>query len=131
MSYYKWSYLDKGRVAEGHNSAVADDDGKAYVVYHTRFNDGTEGHQVRVHQLFTAKTEVLLRRRLSIQARHYLSLHIAMMKWQENTKLYYTNKRWTIITLNVAMKKLSSLIKMELLQVIIQVHGCSQKTGHT
>lgn len=27
------------------------------------------------------------------------------------------------------MKKLSSLIKMELLQVIIQVHGCSQKTG--
>ena len=24
MSYYKWSYLDKGRVAEGHNSAVAD-----------------------------------------------------------------------------------------------------------
>ena len=26
MSYYKWSYLDKGRVAEGHNSAVADDD---------------------------------------------------------------------------------------------------------
>ena len=55
MSYYKWSYLDKGRVAEGHNSAVADDDGKAYVVYHTRFNDGTEGHQVRVHQLFKAK----------------------------------------------------------------------------
>lgn len=55
MSYYKWSYLDKGRVAQGHNSAVVDNDGKTYLVYHTRFNDGTEGHQVRVHQLFTAK----------------------------------------------------------------------------
>ena len=55
MSYYNWHYLDKGRVAQGHNSAVVDDDGKAYVVYHTRFNDGTESHEVRVHQLFKAK----------------------------------------------------------------------------
>lgn len=55
MSYYNWHYLDKGRVAQGHNSAVVDDDGKAYVVYHTRFNDGSEGHEVRVHQLFTAE----------------------------------------------------------------------------
>lgn len=55
MSYYKWSYLDKGRVAQGHNSAIVDNDGKTYLVYHTRFNDGTESHEVRVHQLFTAK----------------------------------------------------------------------------
>lgn len=55
MSYYKWSYLDKGYVAQGHNSAVVDNDGKTYLVYHTRFNDGTESHEVRVHQLFTAK----------------------------------------------------------------------------
>lgn len=55
MSYYDWHYLDKGRVAEGHNSAVVDDDGKAYVIYHTRFNDGTESHEMRVHQLFTAE----------------------------------------------------------------------------
>ena len=34
---------------------MKDDDGKAYVVYHTRFADGTEGHQVRVHQLFENK----------------------------------------------------------------------------
>ncbi len=55
MSYYDWHYLDKGRVAEGHNSAVVDDDGKAYLIYHTRFNDGSEGHEMRVHQLFTAE----------------------------------------------------------------------------
>ena len=54
MSYYNWHYLDKGRVAQGHNSAVVDTDGKTYLIYHTRFNDGSEGHEVRVHQLFTA-----------------------------------------------------------------------------
>ncbi len=54
MSYYNWHYLDKGRVAQGHNSAVVDTDGKTYLVYHTRFNDGSEGHEVRVHQLFKA-----------------------------------------------------------------------------
>ncbi|MFQ9933933.1 MAG: lipocalin-like domain-containing protein, partial [Lachnospiraceae bacterium] len=53
MTYYQWSYMKYGQVAQGHNSALVDDDGKAYVVYHTRTNDGTEGHQVRVHQLFT------------------------------------------------------------------------------
>ena len=55
MSYYKWSWMEKGFTAQGHNSAVVDDEGKSYLVYHTRFNDGTEGHQVRVHQLFHAK----------------------------------------------------------------------------
>ncbi len=52
MSGYQWSYMQTGYVAQGHNSAFVDDDGKAYVIYHTRFNDGTEGHQVRVHQMF-------------------------------------------------------------------------------
>ena len=42
-------------VAQGHNSAMVDDDGKMYLVYHTRFqsDSGTnEGHQIRVHQIF-------------------------------------------------------------------------------
>lgn len=49
---YKWNTMNVGQVAQGHNSVLVDSDGKAYVVYHTRFADGTEGHQVRVHQLF-------------------------------------------------------------------------------
>lgn len=53
MTYYKWSNWKYAQVAQGHNSAFVDSDGKAYVVYHTRTNDGTEGHSVRVHQLFT------------------------------------------------------------------------------
>ena len=52
MTYYKWSFSKYAQVAQGHNSAFIDEDGKAYVVYHTRTNDGTEGHTVKVHQLF-------------------------------------------------------------------------------
>lgn len=55
MSYYRWNWMSKGHTAQGHNSAMVDSDGKSFLVYHTRFNDGTEGHQVRVHQLFRAK----------------------------------------------------------------------------
>ncbi len=55
MSYYKWGWMDDGYTAQGHNSAVLDHDGKSFLVYHTRFDDGTESHQVRVHQLFQTK----------------------------------------------------------------------------
>lgn len=53
MGSYKWGGLTTGECAQGHNSAVTDAEGRAFVVYHTKFNDGTVGHQVRVHQLFT------------------------------------------------------------------------------
>ncbi len=60
MSYYKWSFLKNGYTAQGHNSAFVDDDGKAYVIYHNKTDDGTEGHQVRVHQLFTTENKGLV-----------------------------------------------------------------------
>lgn len=41
-----------GELAQGHNSALLDTDGRAYLVYHTRFDDGAEGFQNRIHQLF-------------------------------------------------------------------------------
>ncbi len=59
MSYYQYGWMDDGFTAQGHNSAIVDDDGKSFLVYHTRFNDGTEGHQVRVHQLFQTKNGYL------------------------------------------------------------------------
>lgn len=37
-------------MATGHNSAFIDDDGKRYIVYHTRFNTDSEAHSPRVHQ---------------------------------------------------------------------------------
>ncbi|MCC8167846.1 MAG: family 43 glycosylhydrolase, partial [Clostridiales bacterium] len=53
MTYYKWSFQTYAQVAQGHNSIYYDEDsGKIYLVYHRRTNDGTEGHEVRVHQMF-------------------------------------------------------------------------------
>lgn len=49
---YKWDAMSGAEIAQGHNSAFVDDKGRAFVVYHTRFSNAGEGHQVRVHQLF-------------------------------------------------------------------------------
>lgn len=60
---YDMSGLAKVQVAQGHNSALVDDDGKIYLVYHTRFqsdNGKNEGHQVRVHQLFVNEDDWLI-----------------------------------------------------------------------
>ena len=40
-------------MATGHNSAFIDkNDGKMYIVYHTRFDNGSEAHSPRVKQFF-------------------------------------------------------------------------------
>lgn len=52
MEGYQWETMPKGEVAQGHNSAFVDDKGRDFVVYHTKFNDGSFGHEVRIHQLF-------------------------------------------------------------------------------
>ena len=36
----------------GHNSVLYDDNGKDFLITHTRFKDKGEGHQVRVHEMF-------------------------------------------------------------------------------
>lgn len=46
------SNASKGYMSPGHNSAIVDNNGNHYLIYHTRFNLGTEWHQVRVHQQF-------------------------------------------------------------------------------
>lgn len=61
MTYYQWSCNNVGQIAQGHNSVLYDN-GKIFLVYHTRFDDGTytnasgtfnnEFHEVRVHQMF-------------------------------------------------------------------------------
>ncbi len=55
--------LPKVQVAQGHNSALLDDDGKVYLVYHTRFQSETgedEYHEVRVHQMFVNEDDWLV-----------------------------------------------------------------------
>ncbi|MCR5106055.1 MAG: leucine-rich repeat protein [Eubacterium sp.] len=53
MGNYQWDgTMSVGEISQGHNSATVREDGRAFVVYHTKFNDGTVSHQVRVHELF-------------------------------------------------------------------------------
>ena len=49
---YKWDPMSGAEIAQGHNSAFTDKQGRSFVVYHSRFSNGGEGHEVRVHQLF-------------------------------------------------------------------------------
>lgn len=54
-AYSEWGNQAKGNVGErsqGHNSIIAAEDGRIYLVYHTRFQNRAEEHQVRVHQVF-------------------------------------------------------------------------------
>lgn len=53
-NYYLPS-LEAGYKATGHNSAFIDDDGKKYVVYHTRFDKPSERHTPKVKQYLTNK----------------------------------------------------------------------------
>ena len=50
-----WGLMTVGECAQGHNSACQDDMGRTFLVSHTKFNDGTIGHQIRVYQLFVNK----------------------------------------------------------------------------
>lgn len=53
MSSLQWSGNDNANieVSQGHNSALVDDDGTTYLVYHTRFSGRGEEHEVRVREL--------------------------------------------------------------------------------
>ena len=53
-AYGEWGNVAVGASSErsqGHNSVLVKD-GRTYLVYHTRFQDRGEQHEVRVHQLF-------------------------------------------------------------------------------
>ena len=57
-AYTSWGNQATGNLGErsqGHNSIIAAEDGRTYLVYHTRFQNWGESHQVRVHQVFQSK----------------------------------------------------------------------------
>ena len=62
MGSVEWSGNDNANieVAQGHNSAFVDEDGTAYVVYHTRFSNRNEEHEVRVRELLTTADDWLV-----------------------------------------------------------------------
>lgn len=57
-AYKDWGNQAKGNNGErsqGHNSIIVAEDGRTYLVYHTRFQNRQESHEVRVHQVFMSK----------------------------------------------------------------------------
>ena len=62
-AYGEWGNQTVGSWSErsqGHNSVIAAEDGRTYLVYHTRFQNRGEGHEVRVHQLFQNEEDWLV-----------------------------------------------------------------------
>ena len=51
-AYNEWGNMTVGECAQGHNSAIVGADGEAYLVCHTKFHDGTAGHQVRIYRMY-------------------------------------------------------------------------------
>ncbi len=51
MSNFVWDFTKAGQVAQGHNSVISNENG-TFLVYHTRFSNQGEAHQVRVRQQF-------------------------------------------------------------------------------
>lgn len=51
MGNHKFSSLQTAYMACGHNSVLKDDNGAWYLFNHTRFDDGAEFHEVRVHAM--------------------------------------------------------------------------------
>lgn len=52
MGNYQWEDMTVAEAAQGHNSAFVDENGNAYLVYHTKFGDDSVNHQVRVHKMY-------------------------------------------------------------------------------
>jgi len=57
-AYTSWGEQTKGingERSQGHNSIIAAEDGRTYLIYHTRFQDRNNAHEVRVHQVYQNK----------------------------------------------------------------------------
>ena len=55
ISNYKFDCQDTALKAAGHNSVFLEEDGDRYLIHHQRFDNGTQYHGVRVHQMFVNK----------------------------------------------------------------------------
>ena len=54
-AYDKWGFMTDGELAQGHNSLLHTKDNQNLLIYHTRFLNQGEGHQVRCHQVYLNK----------------------------------------------------------------------------
>lgn len=55
MGNYQFDCLPQAYMSPGHNSVLIDEQGRWFLVYHTRFDAGSEYHEVRVHQMLMSE----------------------------------------------------------------------------
>ena len=84
---YQWETMPTAELAQGHNSAIVDHKGRALIVYHTRFMNRDEEHEVRVHQLFVNQDGWLVAAPYEFSGETYTDNDIATPQLYDATKV--------------------------------------------
>ena len=84
---YQWETMPNVELAQGHNSAIVDHKGRALIVYHTRFMNRDEAHEVRVHQLFVNQDGWLVAAPYEFSGETYNDNDIATQQLYDATKV--------------------------------------------
>lgn len=84
---YQWETMPNAELAQGHNSAIVDHKGRALIVYHTRFMNRGEEHEVRVHQLFVNQDGWLVAAPYEFSGETYTDNDIATKQLYDATKV--------------------------------------------
>lgn len=84
---YQWETMPNAELAQGHNSAIVDHTGRALIVYHTRFMNRGEEHEVRVHQLFVNQDGWLVAAPYEFSGETYTDNDIATQQLYAATKV--------------------------------------------
>ena len=118
-AYGDWGNQVKGNWSErsqGHNSIIAAPDGRTYLVYHTRFQNRDEAHEVRVHQVFQNKDGWLVAAPFEYTGEQVVSVDIASSQ-QVPTSQIPGKYRLLVHDFNLdhTQKELSKPVDIELL----------------
>ena len=84
---YQWETMPTAELAQGHNSAIVDHKGRALIVYHTRFMNRDEEHEVRVHQLFVNQDGWLVAAPYEFSGETYTDNDIATQQLYDATEV--------------------------------------------
>ena len=84
---YQWETMPNAELAQGHNSAIVDHKGRALIVYHTRFMNRSEEHEVRVHQLFVNQDGWLVAAPYEFSGETYTDNDIATQQLYDATEV--------------------------------------------
>ena len=125
-AYGDWGHQTVGAWSErsqGHNSIIAAEDGRIYLVYHTRFQNQGEFHQVRVHQVFLNEEGWLVAAPFEYTGEQIKSNDIPISQQVTNGQIYGKYK------LLIHQYKLNHLTKKYTTPVEIALHSDGSITG--